>query len=306
MIDLQELTEAGMKHEKRVIDFVPRKYGRELLVDIGWVHQWKTFITGDEPHSLSFYEVLLLTSGQGRVWLDDREWPIGRGSLLFTAPGQIRRWRARRIDGICVFFTGAFIVDFFQDPDFLHRLQVFRHPGAPPGLRLDARAAATCRLRMEEMQRELGSLRGDSPHVLRAMLYELLVRLNRLYAGTHRLAGELEVEPFVLRFKRLLERRITRWHRVAQYAAHLKITPGHLTALSQRHFRQPAGAVIRSRLLAEAKRRLAYTDDSAAAIADALGFADASYFNRFFRREAQVSPARYRAAIREKHHPGRD
>jgi AraC family transcriptional activator of pobA len=44
-----------------------------------------------------------------------------------------------------------------------------------------------------------------------------------------------------------------------------------------------------------------YTNEPAASIAESLGFEDASYFSRFFRRETRVSPARFRTEIRKKH-----
>jgi AraC family transcriptional activator of pobA len=40
---------------------------------------------------------------------------------------------------------------------------------------------------------------------------------------------------------------------------------------------------------------LLYTGESAARIAVALGFEDASYFSRFFRRMTGLSPSRFRA-----------
>ena len=52
----------------------------------------------------------------------------------------------------------------------------------------------------------------------------------------------------------------------------------------------------------EAKRLLFHTDQSIKEIAFALGFEDASYFNRFFKRIALTTPADYRSSIREMYH----
>jgi AraC family transcriptional regulator, transcriptional activator of pobA len=285
----------------RTIDFSPRKYGHELLVDVGWIHDWTTFILTDEPHALGFYEVLLVTRGCGRIWIDVHHAPVAPGVVVFTAPGQVRRWQARQVDGIAAFFTTAFVSEFFRDGLFLQRLHCFRHPGVPPSLSLPPHEARALRNRLSGMRVEARSAARDSQHVLRAMVYELLVRLNRRYAAAHRIEQDLTLEPFVLRFKQLLDRHVTHWHRVADYAARIGVTPGHLNALARRHLGESAGGVIRARLLAEARRRLAYTDESAAAIAQRLGFEDASYFSRFFRREARVAPGTYRAEIRQKH-----
>jgi transcriptional regulator GlxA family with amidase domain len=60
------------------------------------------------------------------------------------------------------------------------------------------------------------------------------------------------IEPFVLCFRQLLDRHMTEWHRVCEYAARLRITPGHLNALSRRHLGASAGTVLRAMRVAEA------------------------------------------------------
>jgi AraC-like DNA-binding protein len=52
----------------------------------------------------------------------------------------------------------------------------------------------------------------------------------------------------------------------------------------------------------EAKRLLFHSERSIKEIAFELGFEDASYFNRFFKRIAQTTPAVYRSATREMYH----
>ncbi|MGI4875571.1 MAG: helix-turn-helix domain-containing protein [Janthinobacterium lividum] len=49
----------------------------------------------------------------------------------------------------------------------------------------------------------------------------------------------------------------------------------------------------------EARRLLFHTHQSVKEIAFALGFADASYFNRFFKRQTGATPAGYRASSRK-------
>jgi AraC family transcriptional activator of pobA len=81
---------------------------------------------------------------------------------------------------------------------------------------------------------------------------------------------------------------------VAGYAGVLGITPPHLNAICRRYGSRSAKQVIHERLLLAARRGLAYTDVSVAGIARSLGFADASYFARFFRRFEGVTPSTFR------------
>ena len=71
----------------------------------------------------------------------------------------------------------------------------------------------------------------------------------------------------------------------------------------RRRFRRATGAspnafVIAQRI-GEARRLLAETDLAVAAIAERLGYADASFFSRQFRRHAGVAPALFRRSARQ-------
>jgi AraC family transcriptional activator of pobA len=58
--------------------------------------------------------------------------------------------------------------------------------------------------------------------------------------------------------------------------------------------------LIAGRLIEEAKRQLIFTASSVQAIALGLGFSDAAYFNRFFRRHAGNSPQAWRRAWQDR------
>jgi AraC family transcriptional activator of pobA len=98
----------------------------------------------------------------------------------------------------------------------------------------------------------------------------------------------------VERFQDLVEREFRRWHRVDEYAARLRVSPGHLSVLCKSHLGHSASGEIHRRLLIEARRLLLYTDKPAFAVARELGFADPAYFGRFFKREQRQTPRAYR------------
>ena len=84
------------------------KHGREILIDIAWIHEMPTFIHS-EPHWLGFYDITLITRGTGWFWLDGHRYHVTPGQVLFTTPGQIRRWEVTGLDGICLFFPATFL-----------------------------------------------------------------------------------------------------------------------------------------------------------------------------------------------------
>ncbi len=277
------------------VDFHRTKYGRELLVDAARVSTMPTFFRDNTPHTLSFHDILIVTRGRGRFWLDGVPLPIQRGGVFFTRPGQVRQWEVTGLDGACLFFAAEFVEDFFRDPRFLHDLAYFRVGRPSPEVGLPpARLRAALR-RFGVMVDEIRGYRADTEHLLRAILYELLVSLERDYIGRWGPPGASSSHPLVDRFVALVEQRFRQQHRLAIYARDLGVTPGHLRHLCRIHLGHSAGVVIRQRLTVEARRLLRHSGLTIAVIAATLGFADPSYFGRFVRRETGQSPGSLRA-----------
>lgn len=96
------------------------------------------------------------------------------------------------------------------------------------------------------------------------------------------------------RFLKLLDEHHKQQWGVADYARHLGVSPSHLNAVSHTHGGASAKHLIQHRLLLAARRQLTYTDKPITDIAQSIGFGDASYFTRFFRRGMQMTPKEYR------------
>lgn len=283
-------------------DFLTRKYGDELLVDLGRIESLPGYVLDDTPHRLGFYEVVFLTRGAGEFAIDFRGYPVATGRVFFTSPGQIRRWRLTApAEGYALYFPGGFVTEFFSDPLFLHKLQFFHNHRRPLSLALKPADFADVYGRLREMEHEFASLRGDSVHLLRAILYQLMVRLNRLFGAAHGTDPDTEANPVLSRFRSLLEEHFRERHAVRDYARLLHVTPGHLSDLARRYTGSSAGELIRGRILVEAKRLVLYSGLPAQAVSARLGFEDPSYFGRFFRRETGLSPGEYRREILEKY-----
>ena len=280
----------------RRVHFNRTKYGRELLVDVAWIHDIPTFIL-DEPHVLDFYDIVLITRGRGMFFLDGEAMTVRPRRIFFTAPGQVRRWTVSKLDGICLFFPDIFLAEFFRDARFVERLPYFGEDAAR-AIDIPAAAATSLRHMLEGMRKELRPARADSVHLLRAALYEILIKLVRLHTAKNAKPVLATTHPAVRRYQELIEQNFRRVHRTTDYARRLSISAGHLNALCNEHLGRSAKHVLQERIAVEARRLLLYTDDTAESIGRYLGFVDASYFGRFFRRVAGVSPRSFRRPAR--------
>ena len=286
------------------VRFHATKYGPELLIDTAWTREMPTFLR-PEPHVLDFYDILLITGGTGWFWLDGYRHRVAPHRVLFTTPGQIRRWKVQGLNGLCLFFPAAFLGEFFNDSLFLHRLPYFHVPESQGSLNLSGSAAGNLRRRLLAMRRELRPLKPDSAHLLRARLYEVLITLSRSFSRQRRSTALPKPHALTLRYRELVERDASQHHDVRHYARELGVSPGHLNVLCHHHLGRGAKAVIAERLSVQARRLLLYSDRSSAQVGYALGFRDPSYFGRFFRRENARSPAAFRQESWSRHHSPR-
>lgn len=100
----------------------------------------------------------------------------------------------------------------------------------------------------------------------------------------------------VQRFQALVESQYRRQPTLAALAGQLGITPTQLNRVCRQVLGHPALSVLHARLLLEAQRELGYTAMSVKQVAIGLGFGDAGYFTRFFRRLTGHTPTAWRAA----------
>jgi hypothetical protein len=211
------------------VDFHRTKYGRELLIDAAFVRAMPTFLEVPNPHLLRFHDILLVTRGRGTFHLDSERYRVAPGLVLFTRPGELRAWDVTGLDGACLFFTEEFVAETFADVHFLDQLAFFRR--GRPSAALEASERRVFLARFRSMQREIRALGDDASHALRAVLYEVLVLLNRWYTQRHGAAPRTPPNTIVERFRRLVDRDHARRHRVVDYASELGVSPGHLNAL---------------------------------------------------------------------------
>jgi AraC-like DNA-binding protein len=99
------------------------------------------------------------------------------------------------------------------------------------------------------------------------------------------------------RFKILIEQHFKSKYHVQAYADELCMTAEMLGKVVKDMVNKTPKQVIDERLIAEAKRMLAWTKISNKEIAYHLGFESDSYFNRYFKRHCHQTPSNYRQQL---------
>ena len=131
--------------------------------------------------------------------------------------------------------------------------------------------------------------------MLHAMLSALLVWLNRQVQAAPSPEARAERKRSVMRqFARLTESHYREHLPLAEYARRVGLSATHLNSLCREFHGCSALGVLHRRLMLEAQRSLQYTGMTVSQISDFLGFSDATYFSRFFRRYSGEAPGVFR------------
>lgn len=103
-------------------------------------------------------------------------------------------------------------------------------------------------------------------------------------------------------FRNLIDERYREHLQLHEYASMMGVSLFQLRAACASTVGQSPAKMIHSRIITEAKRNLIFGNMSVERIALSLGFTDAAYFTRFFRKEVGQAPSCFRAASRQQEH----
>jgi len=149
-----------------------------------------------------------------------------------------------------------------------------------------------CNLLYEEFRRPAVDDNSVLRHLLAAILHMLQFEKRKLH--TYNQPDKNADYCLFYRFLNLLDKNFKEEKTVEFYAEQLNITAKKLAELCKERFGISTIKIIEQRRLIEAKRMLAYTDQTVQQIAFDLGYEDHSYFAKVFRKSMSITPTEFR------------
>jgi AraC family transcriptional activator of pobA len=253
------------------------------------------------PHRKNHYLIVLMRKGGTRQWLDMTPITLKSNTVYFYVPNRIivkEGTEALWATGIA--FTKEFLS--LQENASMAKLPIIESRNGGHELSLAPDDLVFVEDLLTKINVEYGKPGEWQQRMLTAYLTVLLTYLSRLYSEQYK-SIDLSADKMLLKnFQAKINDSFKQLKEVGDYASELNISAGHLSEIVKIQSGKPAIKHIHERLVLEARRLLFHTNNSLKEIAFELGFSDASYFNRFFKRETAVTPAEYRTKIREMYH----
>lgn len=259
----------------------------EVLLRVGSGDELKEAYVDTDVYKTDYFEILFFKKASGYLLLNQQKIVITNHTIVFISPFQKRQWKLdpQHLDFTFLIFQEDFLNDFFSDKLFTYRFLFFYQLDYPLNMAVtDEDMQRACSI-LTEINGELKQTKLDSEHIIRSLLYYLLLKLNRDYALKNKLPLEKPENTYAYEFKKLMELHIKEMQRVSEYASLLGISRITLNKAVQAQFGVTATHLLKQRLLFEIKNFLLHSHLTVAEIANELNFSEPNHLMRFFKTQ---------------------
>jgi AraC family transcriptional activator of pobA len=281
--------------------YVERMRDEKWFVHIGHVTdrgRWRT-----EPHAHPKYgQVLFVRHGSGVMNLEGNKVPFAAPCVLLVPPEYVHGLDYEvDIDRWVVTIEVSYLTQINAK---LHEfIQLWSLPRVIP-MAYPTEAASDFFSLIQKLELELKDKTVGHIISTEALLTSLLLMLIR---GTS--LNQIDNDGVTRnevrladRFRELIDQHYRQNLPLQDYASMMAVSLVQLRAACSSATGQSPTKMIHARIITEAKRNLIFGDTSVEQIAFSLGFADAAYFTRFFRKEVGETPSQFRISARQQSH----
>lgn len=246
-----------------------------------------------EPHRHDYYHIMYVKHGVGQHSIDFKTYRIKPNTMFFVSPGQVHTLETS-IDtqGYVISFDAS----FYRLNDSIQKLldYPFFHSLSNIPVVYFKEEHNKIHTAWEELYEEYNSNSTDKFTILRALFEVLLIRTARVYEEPSTIKEPTYLTFQLRKLETLIDNHFKELRLLNDYADLMHISPRHLNSLCKKGLNKTVTNLIHERTLIEAKRLLLFTNNSITEIAIDLGFADKSYFMRFFKKHTSLTAENYR------------
>lgn len=239
-------------------------------------------------HRHNFYEILHFThteAGQTHN-IDFKELPIDTDCIYVLKPGQVYEMELTTQKGYLIAIKAEYLNSFY--PNFDN----FLYFTLPDKIQMDRNDLNT----MEQITLLIGN-ELSSKHrtdLIFSLVNALVTQCILSFNDNIRKSG---IDKRILTLLALIDDNYLTEREVTFYAGKMSLSEKRLGVLTKQALGYTVKGIIQQRILLEAKRLISQGTLSFKSIAFQLGFVDASYFSRFFRKYSGITPEKFKSSL---------
>lgn len=245
-----------------------------------------------ELHRHDFYYILIVKNGTGHHEIDFINYEIKNHTVFIMRPGQVHNLFLKAGG------TG-YLIQFKTDFLYSHNSASQNHLSKLIQYNIynleEEGFDKIETLLLEALKEYTYKLKGYQ-EVLKASLSIFLIELlrQRQDKAISVVRGSTYAQEKLEQFLELVEKNRITHKQVSQYTGLLNLSSYQLSAITKTLLNKTPSEIINNHIILEAKRQLLATSKQVSQIAYHLGYDDASYFTRFFKKHTGLSPESFR------------
>ncbi len=247
-------------------------------------------------HRAGFYHIIWFQKGSPTHLVDFNPVKIEPNTIIFLNKDTVQRFdHQTKFGGKIILFTDSFFCKSEEDTKFLRSCILFNDLFSVSQLQLKKTSTNFADL-VQQMETELANPKDNyQSDILQNHLHNLLLYSDR----ERRKQNFTEVKKgadldYVILFKDLLETQFYKQKLVSNYAEQLHVTAKRLNQATSKILDKSPKQMIDERIMLEAKRLLAHTNESVKEIGFQLGFDEPTNFIKYFRKHHNSTPVEFR------------
>lgn len=258
------------------------------------VVQFEKACVFNKPEQVDAYSIYWIKEGSGVYNIDFKSYDFNNNVLFFLSPGQVFSVESEKIKEA---YKITFVRDFYciqaHDKEVACNGILFNNVYETPFVKPCESDTNKLNFILESLIEEFKANETAQYDMLQAYLKQFIIQAVRVKKENHIMKDDTETKLFK-DFSVLVEQNYKTLHSVTHYANRLGLSPKSLTKHFQKIGAQTPSDFIKNRIVLEAQRQLIYSNDSVKQIAYHLGFNDAAYFTRFFKKATTKSPLQFK------------
>lgn len=255
-------------------------------------------------HIHSYYQIIWFKDGQGKHFVDFKEYDVQDNSIFFIAKNQVHYFDGNAgYGGILIHFNEPFLVQKDSEFEFFLKYNLFNNPYQQPSCCVGSGIDHKLDQYLELMKSELNNQGSfGQEELLRIYLKAFLIQVQRRKTEFEKAEGQ---PPFqvdekrlqLMRFINLIDENYKNGLTVAGYAQAMHMSSRTLAYLTNQLLGKSPSQMVQERIILEAQRMLLHSPLNINQVGYQLGFDDASHFVKYFKNHTGVSPSDFRKSV---------
>lgn len=247
-------------------------------------------------HKVEFYILLFIEKGKGYHTIDFTDYQCSKGTMLTIRKDQIHKFhKSSGLKGSLLIFTNEFLVSYLEKTEAQKTMLLFNDLLSIPKLQLDNQNYNSVYNSIQRIENEYFTINDDhSQSVIRNELHILTTHLLRMKSKDKQIIFEKKYLLEFISLQELVENNVNQTTKVKDFATHMGVSSKTLNTITKSVVHKSAKEFIDEICTKQIKRLLLNTNLSIKEIAYQSGFEETTNFYKYFKRQTQLTPEKFR------------